>query len=414
MADQRVVEYIRRCMELGHSVDLIRQNLLNSGWDNDAIEEALRESGALYSGNSEQVSLPYPETRNSHADASRSDSAIPGTLEKLKLSILHPNTLFESVKEEKGFIGPLKFYILVLAINFVITALFYLAVGAMLSAASSAATTNGIFSGMPIFAIVLGLGMLSLIVSAIGAIVGTFIGAAVLHIFALIFGAKKGYQNTYKAFVYSSGPIIILLPLAFGLFFLLSTVYIIINLLLYVWVIALMVKGMKILHELSLGRALASVLTPILIGLAVLFLAFWTLMSFTLGAFNPSAIVGEGSDYGGMKQIATGFASLGKPLSWSYASDGSFRIVLKNGFSVPITITNVTADCNPAGLVTLYSAKSGNLAPNDFAEYRTSGEKCLPLSQGKPYSLGIGVSYQQEGGAFPMREFGVVSGRVNG
>jgi len=273
MADQRVLDYIYKCQEAGYDTDTIRKNLINAGWSSDVVEEALREANSDF----KPMPLPYQE-RGSHPASARNstdNSETPGTLERLKLSILHPNQLFERVKNEEGYTEPLKFYLVIVIV--------YAIVG--IAATSFVSAFLFPFKLLGIGSMLNALSYIMFVVSAFASIIGTFIGAGILHVFALIFGAKKGYNNTYKAMVYSAGPSLFILPVMF--LSIINPVILVGAAAIYILMLALYIKGISRLHEISAVRAFLAIFVPLLIPLMLTAYSAYIMMPFSSGMFNP-------------------------------------------------------------------------------------------------------------------------------
>lgn len=83
--------------------------------------------------------------------------------------------------------------------------------------------------------------------------VGLFIGGAWIHLWVWIFGGRKGYGNTVKAFAYGDTPSLLLgwIPFVGGIFGL--------------WALVLNIIGIRQLHEISTGRTIAALVVAIII-----------------------------------------------------------------------------------------------------------------------------------------------------
>jgi hypothetical protein len=127
----------------------------------------------------------------------------------------------------------------------------------------------------------------------------SFIAGGILHILAIIGGAKKGFANTYKAYAYASTPtlllswIILLISLSIDLFsgiaspipftFFGSLALIPIG----ICMLYLMARGLSVLHEISMKRAAAIVLIPLIaVLLLLLILLFMGMAAPFLPSFN--------------------------------------------------------------------------------------------------------------------------------
>ena len=113
-------------------------------------------------------------------------------------------------------------------------------------------------------------------------VIGAFIGGLILHLFAYIFGARKGIEQTLKAVFYGSTPGLLLgwIPIVGVIFSL--------------WNVFLEVVGLKVLQKMSTGRAVLAVLTPIIILVTLVvigfILFFMTLAS--MGGISPGFMSG--------------------------------------------------------------------------------------------------------------------------
>jgi len=181
-----------------------------------------------------------------------------GFFTRLKKSIFHPSEFFEAVKSEEDIGKPLKFAaimafifaaifsILLFMIGFILLQLFLLIPG--FSALGSLLTALG-----------------TLMIILIGAFIWiffiamTFVGAAVIHVFAKIVGGEGNYTATYKAYAYSLSTLIFMWIPFVNIIFVFLEIYIII-------------VGLSKLHGISKKRALLALILPVIIILLILFL----------------------------------------------------------------------------------------------------------------------------------------------
>ena len=86
------------------------------------------------------------------------------------------------------------------------------------------------------------------LMALLGAFASLFISGSWAHLFVRVFGGRKGYRNTIKAFAYGNTPVFLFgwIPFAGGLF--------------WVWALVLNIIGIRQLHEISTGRAVGAVL----------------------------------------------------------------------------------------------------------------------------------------------------------
>ncbi len=186
-----------------------------------------------------------------------------GLVDKIKAYLLSPSEAFENEKSTT-MVDALK-YLLILTI--VIAVL--LAVLSYASLEVLGTLMGGAALGPMAF-------VTTLVSVYVGVVIGSFIGAILFHIFAYIFGARKGFTQTYKITVYSMTPTLLLgwIP--------------ILNFLTGLWSLYLEYVGLKKLHEMTSGRAILTILIPIIIvGIIALFGALSFLMYDTT-AFLPT------------------------------------------------------------------------------------------------------------------------------
>ena len=163
-------------------------------------------------------------------------------LEKGKMFLMEPTKSFKSV--QKASFGDAFRYFLLLAI-----------VSSVLSGIIAAP-----FIG--VFAIV------TIISTYIFFIVGLFIGGVILHIFAWLFGARKGFEQTLKTVAYASTP---------GLLFMWLPI---IGWLISLYTIVLEILGLKNLQGMSTERAALAVLVPIILLAIAVAILFFMAISF--------------------------------------------------------------------------------------------------------------------------------------
>jgi hypothetical protein len=106
-------------------------------------------------------------------------------------------------------------------------------------------------------------------------LVGTLIGAGVVHLLLLLFGgAPGGFETTLRVNAYGAAPsIVMVIPFLGGLIAL-------------VWWLVLVIVGLSAAHRIPMGRAVAAVLIPVALCCACLIVAIMALAASvaTLGA----------------------------------------------------------------------------------------------------------------------------------
>lgn len=188
---------------------------------------------------------------------------------KLSDILLKPSLFFSKIKKE-GYKEPIFFQMILFITTFILS---YPAVLFMLSTNPAFAQLGFDFSTLfmvfllPVWLI---LGLLALIA-------GDFIGAAILHIFVLIFGGED-YLKTFKAYTYGYTPkFVFFFAVYFNLIpvigFIFSSLF---GLAATLYKIIVTAIGIKQLHKFSTGKAIAVVLIPvaILFVLLILFIVF--------------------------------------------------------------------------------------------------------------------------------------------
>jgi hypothetical protein len=174
------------------------------------------------------------------------------SLEKARKLMFEPEKAFRA--EQKTSMGEAFKYMLTIGSVFVVLI----------------SLVGGILTGSPIFFVT------SLVVMYFIIALGSVICSLVLHLFAYIFGAKQGLEQTMKVVFYSMTPMLLLgwIPLigvVFGL-----------------WGIVLEVVGLSVLQKMTTGRAVLVVLFPVILALGIILVA----ALFALTVFIPAAYVG--------------------------------------------------------------------------------------------------------------------------
>ncbi len=165
---------------------------------------------------------------------------------KLKLVLFSPNKHFDSVKKESGILPALKFILFT----------YFIA---------------GILSAITILIILPDLGINVAIFEILGSIliglISPFIGAAIYHIFVMLFKGKGKFYDTYKTSAYSGAPAIFSWIPYVGVFVSI------------IWGYIILTAGIMKLHSLSNMKAILVWLIPTLILLAMV----WLVLLSTVG-----------------------------------------------------------------------------------------------------------------------------------
>ncbi len=179
------------------------------------------------------------------------------TIEKIKFILTKPDNFFEQIKIER-LSETFKYLILIFLPFFFLKLIYVYLYG---TTAFSSDLFYSILSQLGVD------GVLFVVVSWIMLLASTFIFAGLLHIFVKILKGHGKYSETFKASVYANTP--------YALFFWVPLVGFIFEL----WGLYLLIKGLAKLHEISMLRALTSVLILIFLltivllsGVALLFI----------------------------------------------------------------------------------------------------------------------------------------------
>jgi hypothetical protein len=98
---------------------------------------------------------------------------------------------------------------------------------------------------------------LLLVMMVIGGVIGLIIGGAWLHLWVYVCGGRKGYTQTVKAVAYGGTPFYVLGWLPF------------LNFIGAIWAFVVEIIGIRELHEISTGRAVAAALLAIIIPMII-------------------------------------------------------------------------------------------------------------------------------------------------
>ncbi|MCW7080940.1 MAG: YIP1 family protein [Candidatus Methanospirare jalkutatii] len=177
-----------------------------------------------------------------------------GIVEKIKGFLFSPSETFDASKGDT--LGDaFKYYIILLlipallsaviaAVAFSLLAGFF---GRMLPFMSASLAFAGVGAAVVVFLYVL-----------IAGAIGVLIGGLWLHIWVYLVGGRKGLTQTFKALMYGATPSLLLgwIP--------------VIGFLASIWALIVEIIGIRQLHEISTGKAVAAVILAIILPLIVL------------------------------------------------------------------------------------------------------------------------------------------------
>lgn len=193
----------------------------------------------------------------------------------MKGFLLSPVETFQQVKgTDLG--DALKYYLILLVINAILTAIIGLAV-----ASAIWMTFSGIFEqiGFPLPAVAgAGIIVFALLMIIIGFIF-VFIIAAWLHLFVYLLGGRKGYLQTLKSVTFGSTPAMLLGWIPFF------------GLLAGIWTLALEILGIRELQEMTTGKAILAIILAVVI-VAVIVIAIAAMFFIAFSEITPVPVPG--------------------------------------------------------------------------------------------------------------------------
>jgi len=204
-----------------------------------------------------------------------------GIVEKIKGFLFSPSETFDASKEDT--LGDaFKYYIILLLIPALLSAVIA-AVAFSLFAGFFGRMLPGFMPALLAFA---GAGAAVAFIAVfiyvlIAGAIGVLIGGLWLHIWVYLVGGRKGLTQTFKALMYGATPSLLLGWIPF------------INFLASIWALIVEIIGIRQLHEISTGRAVAAIILAIIIPLAVWLVVWFVIL---LPAMMPTMLYGHGID----------------------------------------------------------------------------------------------------------------------
>lgn len=180
--------------------------------------------------------------------------AVQGFVDTVKRLVVEPSAAFRDAKRKGELVSPLAYAVLLGWIGVFAERLWSLLVGTSLIELLPPEVAESARWGMAFS----GLGMaIALLVTPVVILLVLFIYGAIVHLFLLLYGATRdsdsGYEGTLRALAWSStAQLGQLVPFAGGLVAL-------------VWGVVLQTLSLAEMHRTTQGRALAAVLTPLVL-----------------------------------------------------------------------------------------------------------------------------------------------------
>jgi hypothetical protein len=243
MVDEKILHYLSGGLSRGHSLESLKKELINHGYNEHKIDEAIKN-----------LQNQQPNTLQNTSQNSMPQN-IPeqlGLFKKIGKSIIHPIELFESTKSEK--LGkPFKYQIIILLLPLIIGLIslfvFFDYISLFLSLFLS--IIPGFSNLIPATAVFFSLILIFFVLVIFP--IFTFIIAGGLHLIVKIFRGQGTYSSTYKAVIYCSTPSVFLGFIPY------------LNYAVFLWTLVLSILAVTIYHEISKLKASIIVLLPVVL-----------------------------------------------------------------------------------------------------------------------------------------------------
>lgn len=205
----------------------------------------------FYAGPTDPARPSGPSAGGSGDGFDLSDS-VGSFVRTVKALISDPISFFRALPPQGGWVGPLAFAVVCSVLAAVPFGLLFVLLS--LFAADATVVLAALFS-LFVF----------LILFPIGAIVSAFVNAAIYHLvlYLLARGNNAGFEATLRVLCYASFPVI----LAF--LFLIPLLNILVGLALSVYIVILLILGMREIHRLTTGQAAIVVLGHVAVGVVL-------------------------------------------------------------------------------------------------------------------------------------------------
>ncbi len=250
MVNQNVVNYLREGTRRGFSLNLLKQKLLERGFSEGDVNEAVT-AYALESQDKREMLMPQQPQSEQSVMVKQTSERI-GIFHKIEKSIAHPVGLFEKTKRE-GAGTAFQYHLIISFVPFIIgTLLIVLFVRSLLEFSEKSFISldaKDVFDGLSAklgAAGVLFVLSYALIIFIIVPLAMFLIGLFV-HLFVKLYGGSGQYGATYSACTYGLTPSVLFTPVTAP------------------WSFVLMVYGLSIKHEISKWRAFFALLSCLLL-----------------------------------------------------------------------------------------------------------------------------------------------------
>ena len=318
--------------------------------------------------------------------------------------LFHPKDFFKKMPNTGGYTNPLRFAITNIFIANLL-GLVFMVLSRDVSFQKLSQTLGfemGVVYTIPILIVVI------FIFSLVIQVIWLFIGAGITHLFLKLFGAKNGYESTFRVFA------------SVTVFYIISSISYfdisglgIVNIAIAIYYLYVLVIGYSEVHKITTSRSLAAVLSPILI----LFIFMIILVILYIQLFSGSNLMMSQDIYSDSRGLCAQGAS-GFPIvnaltlyknEYQIFKDGSAVIMVRNNIDRQVILKGVTADGIPVIDInqvidsdTSYLIPSTTLVPGTFPKGKEGG--CYN-------GLNVKFTYDVVDGTENTISAGILSGR---
>ncbi len=261
MVNQKVVDYLCEGMRRGFSLNLLKQKLLERGFSESDVNEAVAAS-VLESQDKREMLVPQQQQSEQRVIVKKTFEHI-GVFHKIGKSIAHPHELFEKTKEEGE--GPAFQYHLIISfvpfiLGVLLIVLFVSSLLVDLEESFISLDAKDVFDGLSaalgatrvLFVMSYAL-IIFIIIPLFMFLVGLF-----MHLFVKLYGGSGQYGATYSTCIYSLTPSVLFTPVTAP------------------WSFVLMLYGLSIKHDISKWRAFFVLLSSMLL-IAIILLGIFVI-----------------------------------------------------------------------------------------------------------------------------------------
>jgi len=267
MVNQEIVKYLQEGIKRGFNISLLRQKLLEGGFNARDVDEAINVVGNV---NQFEKKMEPAEKKIDNGFVNES----VGFFTKVKKTFSAPTWLFENTKND-GIFACLKYLWLISIVPFVLgSVVVYFLLQMLFSYFSSLSevamnenliTMFRVSSITTILMIIAGLGVYLFVIAPIF----LFVTSGIIHLFVKLFKGSGKYSDTFRTLVYASTPSVIFMVIPF------------VNAIAGIWTLVLSIFGLSINHKISKLKAfLVLLVAGLIIGGIVSILFF--IISFSL------------------------------------------------------------------------------------------------------------------------------------